>query len=131
MIKVKAGNNVRDLDLNGIDLDIRKGREIEIIPRYLKSLDFRKCLFTGVLRVCEGVLEFRYKSTMCSIDSEFSNIVNFIEDGKEYTKDLDTSEILLKVEEEEEEKIMEEEPKKEKIDEIMEESKEEDGEYLF
>lgn len=95
IIKVKsAGSNVRDLDINGIDLDIRNDKEVEIIPRYLKSNDFRKCLFNGMLRVCEGELNFPYKSAKCYINSKKSNILVFEEDGKKYVKDLDTSEIL-------------------------------------
>ena len=97
-IKFKAGRNVRDLDINGIDLDIRNDREVEIIPRYLKSIEFKKCLFEGRLRICEGELKFKYKNASCLINSVSPNSMLLNKNGDMFVKDLDTSEIVPYVE---------------------------------
>jgi len=107
-IKVKARSNVRDLDINGIDLDIRKSKEIIIIPRYLKSLEFKKYLFDGILRICEGSLEFRFKNVKCLINSTEPSSLLFERDGDMFVKDLNTGKIIPYIDNDEKEEVKEE-----------------------
>ena len=72
-VKVKPRKNMRNIQDESTDLDLRPDRETVLIERHLKSNEVKKMLFNGLILVTDGELEFNYKGANCKISSKKPN----------------------------------------------------------